>query len=152
MQAYKGFDIFNDLYRQLFKLNLNQCKNSFDLIIRFKDIYINILNVSSHFKLKTNFLIFLFYIDLNKVYDDYFIHYIQNHKSINDVNIESTFSLKYVIRRFINIVINFFFEREKFNYVFFAQRLFYRLIISFSEQRYIIIDSQKDAIKDLDDY
>ena len=74
----------------------------------------------SHFKLKTNFLIFLFHIDLNKVYDDYFTHYIQNHKSINDINIEPTFSLKYIIRRFINIVINPFFEREKFNYVFFV--------------------------------
>ena len=105
-----------------------------------------------HFKLKINFFIFLFYIDLSKAYDDYFIHYIQNHKSINDVNIESTFSLKYVIRRFINIIINFFFECEKFNYVFFVQRFFYRFIAFFSEQRYIIIDFQKDVIKGFDDY
>ena len=147
----KDFDIFNDLYRQLFKLNLNQCKNVFDFVIRLKDIYINILNVSSHLKLKINFFIFLFHIDLNKVYDDYFTHYIQNHKSINNVNIESTFSLKYAIRRFINIVINFFFKREKFNYVFFIQRLFYRLVVFFSKQRYIIIDFQKDVIKSLDD-
>ena len=127
----KDFDIFNDLYRQLLKLNLNQCKNSFDFAVRLKDIYIDIFNVSSYFKLKTNFLIFLFYIDLNKVYDDYFTHYIQNHKSINDINIESIFSLKYVIRHFINIVINSFFECEKFNYVFFTQRLPYRLIAFF---------------------
>ena len=71
---------------------------------------------------------------------------------MNNINIESTFSLKYVIRRFINIVINSFSEREKFNYVFFAQRLFYYFIVFFSKQRYIIIDSQKNAIKDLDDY
>ena len=75
--------------------------------------------MSLHFKLKTNFLIFFFHIDLDKIYDDYFIHYIQNHKLMNDINIESAFSLKYAIRRFINIVINFFFEREEFNYVFF---------------------------------
>ena len=105
----------------------------------------------SHFKLKTNFLIFLFHIGLDKIYDVYFTHYIKDHKSINDVNIESIFSLKYVIRRFINIVINFFFEREKFNYVFFIQRLFYRFIAFFSEQRYIIIDFQKGAVKGLDD-
>ena len=74
----------------------------------------------SHFKLKTNFLIFFFHIDLNKVYDTYFIYYIQNHKSINNINIESTFSLKYAIRRFINIIINSSFEREEFNYVFFV--------------------------------
>ena len=136
----------------MFKLNLNQYKNVFDFVVRFKNIYINILNVLSHFKLKINFFIFLFYIDLSKVYGDYFIHYIQNHKSINDVNIESTFSLKYAIRRFINIVINFFFEREKFNYVFFAQRFFYRFVIFLSKQRYIIIDFQKDVIKGLDDH
>ena len=87
--------------------------------------------MSLYFKLKINFLIFLFHIDLNKTYDDYFIHYIQNHISINNVNIESTFSLKYVIRRFINIVINSFFKREEFNYVFFIQRLFYRPATSF---------------------
>ena len=107
--------------------------------------------MSSHLKLKPNFLIFLFHIDLNKTYDVYFIHYIQNHKSINDINIESTFSLKHIIRRFINIVINFF-EYEKFNYVFSAQRFFYRFITFFSKQRYIIIDSQKDVIKALNDY
>ena len=106
----------------------------------------------SHFKLKINFLIFLFHIDLNKIYNNYFIHYIQNHKSINDINIESTFLLKYVIRRFINIVINFFSEREKFNYIFFTQRLSHRFVISFLKQRYIIIDSQKDAVKGFDDY
>ena len=50
---------------------------------------------------------------------------------MNNVNIESTFSLKYIIRHFINIVINPFSEREKFNYIFFAQRLSHRLIISF---------------------
>ena len=105
----------------------------------------------SHFKLKINFLIFLFYIGLNKTYDGYFTHYIQNHKSINDINIESTFSLKYVIRRFINIVINSSFEREKFNYVFFIQRLFYRLVVSFSKQRYIIINPQKNVVKNFDD-
>ena len=60
-------------------------------------------------------------------------------------------SLKYTIRRFINIVINSFSEYEKFNYVFFAQRLFHRFATSFSEKRYIIIDSQKNAIKGLDD-
>ena len=135
----------------MFKLNLSQCKNAFDFVVRFKDIHIDILNVLLHFKLKINFLIFLFHIDLNKTYDDYFTHYIQNHKSINNINIESTFSLKYVTRRFINIVTNFFSEREKFNYVFFAQRLFYRSAIFSSEQRYIIIDSQKDVVKDLDD-
>ena len=107
--------------------------------------------MSSHLKLKINFFIFLFYIDLSKVYDDYFIHYIQNHKSMNDINIEPTFSLKYIIRRFINIVINFFSECEKFNYVFFIQRLFYRPATFFSKQRYIIIDFQKDVVKDLDD-
>ena len=89
--------------------------------------------MSSHFKLKINFLNFLFHIDLNKVYDDYFTYYIQDHKLINNVNIESVFSLKYVIRRFINIVINSFFECEEFNYVFFAQRFFHRFIISFSK-------------------
>ena len=136
----------------MFKLNFNQYKNAFDFVARLKDIHINILNVSLHFKLKTNFLIFLFYIDLNKVYDDYFIYYIQNHKSINDINIESTFSLKYVIRRFINIVINFFSEREKSNYVFFAQRLFHRSITFFSKQQYIIIDPQKNVVKGLNDY
>ena len=71
---------------------------------------------------------------------------------MNNINIETTFSLKYVIRRFINIIINLFFECEKFNYVFFAQRLFHRLIAFFSKQRYIIINSQKDVIKSLDDY
>ena len=85
----------------------------------------------SHFKLKTNFFIFLFHIDLNKIYDVYFIYYIQDHKLINDINIKPIFSLKYVIRRFINIVINIFFEREKFNYIFFIQRLFHRSITSF---------------------
>ena len=50
---------------------------------------------------------------------------------MNDVNIESVFSLKYAIRRFINIVINSFSEREEFNYVFFAQRFFYRFVIFF---------------------
>ena len=50
----------------------------------------------SHFKLKINFFNFLFHIDLNKVYNVYFIHYIQDYKSINNVNIESIFSLKYV--------------------------------------------------------
>ena len=104
-----------------------------------------------YFKLKINFFIFLFHIDLNKIYDDYFIYYIQNHKPINNVNIESAFSLKYVIRRFINIVINLFSEREKFNYVFFVQRFFHRSITFFSEQRYIIIDFQKGVIKGLDD-
>ena len=102
--------------------------------------------------MKTNFLIFLFYIDLNKTYDAYFIHYIQNYKSINDINIETAFSLKYVIRRFINIVINSFFECEKFNYIFFIQRFFHRSITFFLKQRYIIINSQKGAIKDLDNY
>ena len=132
-------------------MNLSQCKDAFDFVIRFKDIHIDILNVLSHFKLKTNFLIFLFHIDLNKTYDDYFTHYIQNHKSINDVNIEPAFSLKYTIRRFINIVINSFFKREKFNYIFFAQRLFYRFVIFFLRQRYIIIDPQKGVVKGLDD-
>ena len=116
---FKDFDIFNNLYYQLFKLNFNQCKNAFDFVARFKNIYINIFNISSHFKLKINFFIFLFHIDLSKAYDDYFIHYIQNHKSINDINIKSMFSLKYIIRYFINIVINSFFECEKFNYIFF---------------------------------
>ena len=147
----KGFDILNNLYRQLFKLNFNQYKNAFDFVIRLKDIHIDIFNVSLHLKLKTNFLIFLFHIGLSKIYDDYFIYYIQNHKSINNVNIEPTFSLKYVIRRFINIVINSFSEREKFNYVFFIQRFFYRPAAFFSKQRYIIIDSQKDVIKNFDD-
>ena len=147
----KSFDIFNNLYYQLFKLNLNQCKNIFDFVVYFKSIHIDILNILLHLKLKINFFIFLFHIDLNKIYDDYFIHYIQNHKSINDINIEPTFSLKYVIRRFINIVINSFSECEKFNYVFFAQRFLYRLIIFFSKQRYIIINSQKGVIKDLND-
>ena len=128
---FKSFDIFNDLYRQLFKLNLNQYKNAFDFAARFKSIHINILNVLSHLKLKINFFIFLFHIGLSKIYDDYFIHYIQNYKSINNVNIESTFSLKYIIRHFINIVINSFSEREKFNYIFFAQRLFHRFITFF---------------------
>ena len=104
----------------MFKLNFNQYKNAFDFVARFKNIHINIFNVLSHFKLKTNFLIFLFYIDLNKTYDVYFIYYIQDYKSINDINIESAFSLKYVIRRFINIVINFFSKCEKFNYIFFV--------------------------------
>ena len=71
---------------------------------------------------------------------------------MNNVNIESIFSLKYVIRRFINIVINSSSERKKFNYVFFVQRFFYRLVASFSKQRYIIIDFQKDAVKGFDDY
>ena len=71
---------------------------------------------------------------------------------MNNVNIESTFSLKYAIRYFINIVINSFSEREKFNYVFFIQRFFYRFVVFSSlEQRYIIIDFQKDVIKGLDD-
>ena len=120
----KNFDIFNDLYRQLLKLNLSQYKNAFDFVARLKDIHIDIFNVLLYFKLKTNFLIFLFHINLNKIYDDYFIHYIQNHKSINNINIEPAFSLKYTIRRFINIVINSSFEREKFNYIFFVQRFF----------------------------
>ena len=149
---FKNFDILNNLYRQLLKLNFNQYKNAFNFVARLKNIHIDIFNVSSHFKLKINFFIFLFYIDLSKAYNDYFTHYIQNHKSINDINIESAFSLKYVIRRFINIVINSFSEREKFNYVFFAQRLFHRLIAFFSKQRYIIIDSQKGVVKDLDDH
>ena len=129
----KGFDILNNLYRQLFKLNLNQCKNVFDFVARLKNIHIDIFNILSHFKLKINFLIFLFHIDLNKTYDVYFTHYIQDHKSINNVNIESAFSLKYIIQRFINIVINLFSEREKFNYVFFTQRLFHRFIAFFSK-------------------
>ena len=116
---FKDFDIFNNLYRQLLKLNLNQYKNVFDFVIRLKDIHIDIFNVLLYLKLKINFLIFLFHIDLDKTYNIYFIHYIQDYKSINDINIEPTFSLKYVIRHFINIVINFFFEREEFNYVFF---------------------------------
>ena len=52
---------------------------------------------------------------------------------MNDVNIESVFSLEYVIRRFINIVINSFFEREEFNYVFFVQRFFIVSLLLFSQ-------------------
>ena len=71
-----------------------------------------------YLKLKINFFIYFFHIDLSKTYDIYFTYYIQNYKSKNDVNIEAAFLLKYVIRRFINIIINFFSEREKFDYFF----------------------------------
>ena len=52
---------------------------------------------------------------------------------MNNINIEPTFSLKYVIRYFINIVINSSSERKEFNYIFFIQRFFYRLAASFLE-------------------
>ena len=71
---------------------------------------------------------------------------------MSNINIESTFSLKYVIRRFINIGINSFSEREKFNCIFFIQCLFHRFIASFLKQRYIIIDFQKDVIKGFNDH
>ena len=115
---FKGFDTLNNLYIIYLNWVLINVKNVFDFVARLKDIHINIFNMWSHFKLKTNFLIFLFHIDLNKIYDVYFTHYIQDHILIINVNIEAIFSLKYVIRRFINIVINYFFKREKFNYVF----------------------------------
>ena len=94
---FKDFDTLNNLYRQLLKLNLNFYKNIFDYTTRLKGIYINIINISSHLKLKTNFLIFLFHTSLDKAYDIYFIYYIQNYKLINDINIEIVFFLKYVI-------------------------------------------------------
>ena len=108
---FKGFNTFNDLYRQLFKLNLDQYKNVIDFIARLKNIYNDIINLSFKLKLKTNFFIFLFYTGLNKLNDAYFTYYIQNHKFINNVNIKIIYSLKYVIIRFIQIIINFFFER-----------------------------------------
>ena len=49
--------------------------------------------------------------NLNNANNAYFIHYIQNHKFINDINIEIIYLLKYVITRFIQIMINFFFKR-----------------------------------------
>ena len=118
----KGFGTLNNLYRQLLKLNLNFYKNIFNYTARLKGIYINITNISSYLKLKTNFLTFLFHTSLSKAYDIYFIYYIQNYKPINDINIEVVFFLKYVISRFIQIVINLFSKRTEFNYTFTAYR------------------------------
>ena len=64
---------------------------------------------------------------------------------MNNVNIETIFSLKYVTRRFINIVVNSFFKCEKFNYVIFTQRFFYRPII-FSQNNDILLSIFRKAL------
>ena len=68
-----------------------------DFVVRFKNIYNDIINLSFKLKLKINFLIFFFHTDLNKANNIYFIYYIRNYKCINDVNIKIIYSLKYII-------------------------------------------------------
>ena len=86
-QQVQRFSTLNNLYRRLFNLELDIYKNALNFVTQFKGIYIKITNICLTFKLKTNFFIFLFYLNLNKFYNVYFIHYIQEHKSINDKNI-----------------------------------------------------------------
>lgn len=118
----KGSGTLNDLYRQLLKLDLGQCKDASDFAARLKGIHTDITNVSPKLKLETNFLIFLFHTGLGKAYDAYFTHYIQNHKPMNEANTEPAFSLEYATTRFIQTVTNPSSERTESSYAFAAQR------------------------------
>lgn len=44
----KGSGTLNDLYRQLLKLDLSQCKDASDYAARLKAVHIDIINISPH--------------------------------------------------------------------------------------------------------
>ena len=56
-------------------------------------------------KLNENFLIFLFHIGLGKEHEDYFLHYTQNHASVDAIG-RPAFTLEYATQRFIQTVTN----------------------------------------------
>ena len=97
----KGSDTLNDLYRELLKLELVQCKDAVDFATKLKSVHTDITNLSPALKLETNFLTFLFHTGLGKGYDAYFTHYTQNHKPMNEENNAPAQTLEYATSRFI---------------------------------------------------
>ena len=86
-------------------MKLSDYKNVFKYAEKFKELHNKIRTIYKKLRLNDVYLIFLFYIELDKEYKNYFLYYIQTHDAINIVE-KFVFTLKYVTQRFIQIVIN----------------------------------------------
>ena len=86
-------------------MKLSNYKNVFEYVKKFKELHNEIRTIYKKLRLNDVYLIFLFYIELDKEYENYFLYYTQTHDIINAVE-KFAFTLKYVIQRFIQIVIN----------------------------------------------
>ena len=86
-------------------MKLSDYKNVFEYAEKFKELHNKIRTIYKKLRLNDVYLIFLFYIELDKEYKNYFLHYTQTHDIINVVE-KFVFTLKYVTQRFIQIVIN----------------------------------------------
>ena len=96
----KGFNSLNDRFRRLSLLKLNDYKNVFEYAEKFKELHNKIRTIYKKLRLNDVYLIFLFHIELNKEYKNYFLYYTQIHDTINAVE-KFVFTLKYVTQRFI---------------------------------------------------
>ncbi len=93
-------------------LKLSDYTNIIQYTKKFKKLYNKIRNIYKELRLNENFLIFLFYIGLDKAYKDYFLYYTQIHIAVNVLG-NLAFSLKYATQRFIQIIINSSASRTK---------------------------------------
>ena len=92
-------------------MDLRSYNGASDYIVKFKSILISIYLILPVFKLKTNFLIFLFYTGLGKAQNQYYTNYTQTYAPLKDkldpdnatkvVKQEAAYSLEYVTNRFL---------------------------------------------------
>ena len=101
----KGSNSLNNRFRRLSLLKLSDYKNVFEYAEKFKELHNKIRTIYKKLRLNDVYLIFLFYIELDKEYKNYFLYYTQTHDTINAIE-KFAFTLKYVTQRFIQIVIN----------------------------------------------
>ena len=86
-------------------MKLSDYKNVFEYAEKFKELYNKIRTIYKKLRLNDVYLIFLFHIELDKEYENYFLYYTQTHDIINAVE-KFVFTLEYVTQRFIQTVIN----------------------------------------------
>ena len=101
----KGSGTLNDRYRRLLDLKLSDFTSASEYAGKFKETHNDIRNMHEELRLNENFLIFLFHTGLGKEHEDYFLHYTQNHASVDAVG-KPAFSLEYATQRFIQTVTN----------------------------------------------
>ena len=117
----KGSGSLNDRYRQLMDLKLKDCKDASEYAGKFKELHNEIRNMHESLRLNENFLVFLFHAGLGKEHEDYFLHYSQNHGTVDEAG-KASFTLEYATRRFIQTVTNASVTRSQSNSVMVATR------------------------------
>ena len=71
----KDSDSLNNRFRRLSLLKLNDYKNVFEYAEKFKELHNKIRTIHKKLRLNDVYLIFLFYIELDKEYKNYFLYY-----------------------------------------------------------------------------